>query len=1052
MAFDMFILVAGTCEDMVHRDRGQWKPQGRGGSGDVKYETELIDEIVEPKSVALVSKSPPSDNESEPVFEDEIVPSNKKDVTATIYNRQFKFSDSDAENISDSNITVRKDKIYSKRAAIPSLQAEALTRTRSAISSTGSEPRSGVDLSWFDEISMDSKQNISRQTSYTSEVKVYVDDGATKRRIDSDTDSVEGMIDEMTRPHLHLEVSHRQPRPSEADSEASFSMTPISPLPPDTFDIKSGTYTLTYMSDDNLDAVSTDDNLDAECDIDEAIEPDIEQTVEKREIVGRIEKQEMKATKSLDLLVTKQGKFLHHDQDMVEIDAEFTEALKIADEHQKVKQKEAETSQVSRKVGSDSVDSSIKSDDFEIQVRTVPGRTAVVTKAKLTPQKSLDLLISNQGDLIDPRMGSVELDAELGAALAQQFQGLHSPDFDLDEVVKTSEKHIDYLGMQINSDSKVTAKGSGMGKMSAHVNEHSEQDITDGTELVIPPNIVAHRMKMMQENDSSEESDILSIIEEEEELSESTEQTDEGKLTPSTTSVLQTQVTTMDMSQPVQETTVTKSEKNIKIADKVKLMEDKVKQVTNVVKSPGHEKHEGYDVKVHSKFKKLQERWNAIEKHEADLLDLDDESGHAINISKSKEDKVENYSSGKVPVIEQKSTKNENKAIRSDDIDVYQKAITDSGSNVDVTEESAVEEMVEKRAIVGRNEKQKLTATNSLDLLIAKQGKFLESGKDYVKLDTDMMFAKQINKHSTEILMVKTDEDDNFHDILMQTAKDLNISTEISDNSEESISDTNEANECAEAVELISKTSAPESQLRAMPGRRKTETKRTYGKVGSSEFMEEHVEVDGDNTTNTARHYISKVDPFRLSMSDGDGRCHSLADLQEADIKEIQSIDIHDSLARCQSSDDLFDDHVFREGSKGIEDGSETSHRSLVRLSKLRQGRRISDPSKKTDFGDLDRSDTFIVKKSISNPSSKSEYDQVFQGPDRPNISETVSPPEPQCFKVPSIPIKIESRLSSSSVPSSPDLSIDLPFTPVDSPRSGIVAVYNSLNHQSSKG
>ena len=193
----MFILVAGTCEDMFHRDRGQWKPQG------AKYETELIDEIVEAKSVALVSKSPPSDNESEPVFEDEIVPSNKKDVKAAIYNRQFKFSDSDAENISDSNITVRKDKTYSKRTAIPSLQAEALTRTRSVISSTGSEPRSGIDLSWFDEISMDTKQKNSRQTSYTSESKVFVDDGATKRRIDSDTDSVEGMIDEMTRPHLH---------------------------------------------------------------------------------------------------------------------------------------------------------------------------------------------------------------------------------------------------------------------------------------------------------------------------------------------------------------------------------------------------------------------------------------------------------------------------------------------------------------------------------------------------------------------------------------------------------------------------------------------------------------------------------------------------------------------------------------------------------------------------------------------------------------------------------------------------------------------------------
>ena len=176
--------------------------------------------------------------------------------------------------------------------------------------------------------------------------------------------------------------------------------------------------------------------------------------------------------------------------------------------------------------------------------------------------------------------------------------------------------------------------------MSTYFNEHSEQDI-EGTELVIPQNIVAQRIKLMHENECSEESDILSVIEEEEEFSESTEHTDERHLTSLVASVQQTPVmlTSKDMTQPVQETTVTESEKNIKIAVKVKLMEDKVKQITNVGKSPGHEKHEGYDVKVHSKFKKLQERWNAIEKHEADLLDLDDESGHAINISKSKEDK-----------------------------------------------------------------------------------------------------------------------------------------------------------------------------------------------------------------------------------------------------------------------------------------------------------------------------------------------------------------------------------------------------------------------------
>ena len=1047
-AFNMFILVAGTNEDMVYRDRGPWKPRGRGGSGGEKYQNESVDEIFQPKSVALESKSPYSDNESEQVFEDEIVPSAKQDINAEIHNRQYSMSAGNLESTPDTNVIMKKGKFEFKRGAIPPLQAEALMRTRSEMSSTGSEPRSGVDLSWFDEISIDSKHNVSRQTSYTSEVKVYVDDGTSKRRLDSDADSVEGMIDEMARPHLHLQVSDGPPRQSEADSDASFSMTPISPLSPDTFDIKTGTYTLTYMSDDNLDAVSTDDNLDTECDIEAATEPDIEDTVEKRDIVGRNQKQKLKAANSLDLLVTKQGKFLHHGQDMVEIDSEFSEALKIADEHHNLKQKEADVAQSFMEDDCDNVDSSVKSDDFEVDIRTVPGRTAIVSKAKLAPQKSLDLLISNQGDLIDPRIGSLELDTELGAVLEQQFQGLHSPDYTLDDVVKTAEKHIDYLGMQLN-----VGKGSVMDKSDPRDSKDSDQDYLDGTKLVIPQNIVAQRMKLMQDNESSEESDILSVIEEEEELSETSEQTDEGKIAPQATLALMSPMTIKEITQSVKETTVKSSEKNIKIADKVKLMEEKVKKITQVGKSPGHEKHEGYDVKVHSKFKKLQERWNAIERHEGDLLDLDYENGHSSNVSKVKEDKVEDSSSDKVPVIGSKSTKTEFRPMESNYMDVKQKANVDLDSNVNVTDESAIEEAVEKRTVVGRNEKQALSAANSLDLLIAKQGKFLESGDDFDKLVTEVEFAKKVVDKSTDRDRAEMNEEENFHNIIMQTAKDLNISTEIPDDSEESLSDTNEH---FEVVDLITKSSAQDAHLRSAPGRRDTDIKRTYGKVGSSEFMEEHVVVDsyGDHKIKatdedtigdipSVRHYVSRTDPIRLSMSDDDGRCHSLTDLQEEDILKMQDIDIHDSLARCQSSGDLLPDvAVFRADRKrhfeGNEDDHETTHKPLVRLSKLRQGRRISEPSRKTDIGYLDRSTTYVVKKTISTPSSKSEYDQVFLEPHTSDNSKISTPPEPQCFKVPRIPIKIESRLSSSSVPSSPDLSFELPLTPMDSPRSGI--------------
>ena len=1337
-------MVAGSCEGV---DRGQRKSQSRGGSGGKDGSDDNGDVYPDNKSkyAGSVSESPHiMFAEAEPVVEEKIYPSEKQSNKAV--NKIYKVENHDIESAKSSIEVLMLDNPTTnlKRLNIPSFQLENINRSRSAVSSTGSEPRSAVDLSWFDEYAIDTKQTASRQMSNTSSDKVFEDAQDVKDQPDSDTDSVEGMIDNMARPHLQVENLRRATRASEADSEGSFNITPISPFPPDTFETKMGTYTLTYMeSDYNLDAVSTDDNLDAGSDPNATVDPNLEKFVEKKVVIGRKEKQRLTAKNSLDVLIAKQGNFLEAEKDIVEIDTEFNEALKVADESHNVKlldaefkisekqpplkpiitqlpesvmgvrpqdiavqsfkpsvkkgyevdysfevikpgvkmripadRKDVEQSKVvginvsnlgscydsaiervgienkqdrlsitdmkqpvhmsvtkdanttdndisgislqinepevqvrtikgrkdkanlcaqksldllvfkqsewvdlaaetveldselktalnsesllgqnkaesvpliadsaqpvygtdtkdAIRTNYDKVDSSLEANEPEIQMRTIAGRQ---DKSKLVAQKSLDLLVLKQGGLVDFAVDSVDLDSELRMALEQDVQESRSEALEFEDMLVMSDKEIDYLGMQVSIGSSTAEKSDVVQSKQAYLDQKSTGA---GTQTSQPAITVNRQIALVKDNASeSEESDILSVIEEEEEFSESSEQPEEARVNVAVEVALSARDTTDDTEFVKESICMNKDQMNsevpgrdMKLMDKVKIIQDKVKQINTSFESPGHDKYEGYDVKIHSKFKKLQERWNAIEKHEADLLDVDEITN------------IDNRQSKTVDILEFES---KSPSITAPD-DHSDGIAEDNKFNVqvDTGDRAQTACLTEESAIMSED----------------------------VKRQTD-----------TEVCTF-----DNFTDIVKRTAETLNISAEP--DSSKSISDEEELEGDEDKTEYLSEEGQSrtpsdnekagsvaedlfEVQMRPKPGRsnaeivneekinegikeiRETADRFQTSKKDMNDQTVRHAKGNNDWDTEICHsvedeYFQSNVNPVRHSINDTSGICQSLTDLNTeldtSNFEEVvsgkiclgdyamdkgQGLNIHEELARCQSSGDESElqflnvashesvvecqsiaegdsetfytvqedadrcisideksfieygadtDDVLVDDSKIVssdprnslmdESNNQTVHRPLVRLSKLRKGVKLPSPTVKLEFGELPLLESSVVEKPLSDISTQGIQDKTryvnYDLPDglkdkeieykelrdtkkltvltNKEDHEPVFPPEPQCFKVPNIPFKIESRLSSSSAPSSPDLSIDLPFTPKDSPQSGIVTVHKGL-------
>ena len=1085
----IFILVAGSYEGV---DREQRKSQSRGGSGG--KDTADINHIE--KSQIVIS-------EIEPIFEEPIQCVKSKKAKA-INVKSGKVDDKTKEDgFNDQKLIVNRGKTVLTRLNITS---DNLSESEGARFSTGSEPRSAAELSWFDEYSMDNRKSVSK----TPDIQVFVDDADVRDNVESDTDSVEGLIDTMARPHLQVEIMKRAPRGSEADSEASFHMTPISPLPPDTFETRAGTYTLTYMeSDDNLDALSTDDNLDVESDDESA--PD-EEIVEKRVVTGRAEKQKLKATNSLDLLIEKQKHLFGSDQDLADIDNEFNEALKIAssadsipDITEQIMTVKTETN-FSKEDGSflykskqqkdgpctDVADGPIKTKQPDVQLRMIPGRAEVVSKkAKLAPQKSLDLLISNQGELIDPHIQKVELESELQAALEQHLKESKLASLNFEDIVLDSEREVEFLGMQVN------------------IGKGSDEDKREGTSPGSPlPEINRHVVLKQNIESESEDSDILSVIEEEEELSESSEQLEDNKIKSKSSAAELENVPSKSSSKQVgspvdtEVRNITNSEKKLKLADKIKAMEDNLKEIKGNSKSfecSGHDKYEGYDMKIQSKFKKLQERWNAIEKHEADLLDIDEGSDNIQN-------NIQNESNRK--------TQTSTPILISNESNLH---LDDKTEQIDLTSE-AVSSNINNSDIELEITKSYSDKTNkSMDIDWSK----VEMRSKRVRIDSDAN-AKIIDNIELSKENVKKDSTNSKHNDLSADLfqKDKVCEPEITKNILEKkrqdkqlpnmISDKQEGKSLNTEDESIGTKESPHRQSI----NDKVSVCRSLADLNLIENVEENVSTDEALTNNykinNSGQDIRTPESLARCQSSGDdlnippsnfivhetvAKCYSIADDDEYYVP--------DDYDRCVSIgenvhmeyDEKLPENVFIEESEIVSsdisisstdkfsseehemDEMEASHRPLVRLSKLRRGMKLSDPAMKTESADLERAGTYIIKTRLSDPtgattnvngSYKTDSEENKGLTDITTIDsnsgheihfelinkkkgDSVFPPEPQGFKVPTAPLQLESKVSSSSVPSSPDLSVDIPFALMDSSKSGISTsniIFKELNNE----
>ena len=1088
-------MVAGSYEGV---DREQRKSQSRGGSGG-KDTADINDSE---KSQFVIS-------EIEPIFEEPIQCVKTQKAKAISVKSGKVDNEIKEEGYNDQKLIVNRGKTVLTRLNITS---NNLSESEGARFSTGSEPRSAAELSWFDEYSMDNRKSVSK----TPDIQVFVDDKDVKDNAESDTDSVEGLIDTMARPHLQVEIMKRAPRGSEADSEASFHMTPISPLPPDTFETRAGTYTLTYMeSDDNLDALSTDDNLDAESDDESA--PD-EEIVEKRVVTGRAEKQKLKATNSLDLLIEKQKHLFGSDQDLADIDSEFNEALKIAssadsipDITEQIMTVKTETN-LSKEDGSflykskqqkdetctDVADGPIKTKQPDVQLRMIPGRAEVVSKkAKLAPQKSLDLLISNQGELIDPHIQKVELESELQAALEQHLKESKLASLNFEDIVLDSEREVEFLGMQLN-----IGKGS------------DEEDKREGTSPGSPLPVINRHVALKQNIESeSEDSDILSVIEEEEELSESSEQLEDNKIKSKSSAAELENVPSKSSSKQVgspvdtEIRNITNSEKKLKLSDKIKAMEDNLKEIKGNSKSfeySGHDKYEGYDMKIQSKFKKLQERWNAIEKHEADLLDIDEGSDNIQNNIQNESDRKTQTS---MPIL------------ISDESNLH---LDDKTEQIDSTSE-AVSSNINNSDIELEITKSYSDKTNkSMDIDWSKVETRSKRGRTDPDSKAEIIVNVEVSNLKENVRNYSTNSKDNdLSADLFQ--KDKICETEINKNIIEKkrqdkqlpnmISDKQEGKSLnTEEISIGTKESPHRKSIND-----KVSACHSLADLNLIENVEENVSTDEASTNN----YEIDNSGQDIRTPESLARCQSSGD--DLNIPPSNSI-VHETVAKCYSIadddeyyvpddydrcvsigenvhmeyDEKLPENVFIEESEIVSsdvsisrtdkssseehemDEKETSHRPLVRLSKLRVGMKLSDPAMKTESADLERAGTYIIKTRLSDPTgattningsyktdslsssqenkgltdfttidSKSGHEIHFELINKKK-EDSVFPHEPQGFKVPTAPLQLESKVSSSSVPNSPDLSVDIPFALMDSSKSGISTsniIFKELNN-----
>ncbi|XP_052808744.1 uncharacterized protein LOC128237352 isoform X2 [Mya arenaria] len=467
----------------------------------------------------------------------------------------------------------------------------------------------------------------------------------------SEADSIEGMIDDMAQAQLNVETMVQDDKVSATESESGMSMTPISPFPEDLYFKRSGDYRLAYISDDNLDD-DTNDVFEVQ---------EKEKAPEKVEVDEKMsaEKKKLQKMGSLDLLLQEQGDFVDGSVNFVELEHEYQSALRYSEgDNEDIGEKENDKKETENKLANVIESSEIHTQNIipemlltSSKATLMPMSAPLKEKPKLVSKTSLDVLLDKQGHFINLEMDKADFDAELLKSLERQF------DENIQSQLHHGPKNLEYAYLGVAPSFDMTDSQHQVSPVNDDLDDFDnivenaetlfkrEETDKNGKEQGDNVNLIVQRLKIpVAETSSSDtsDSDILSVIEEVEDETSDYPDVENGKpvVKISSSNSLRRDNLTKKIVAKRDDPTTDTAQKNqeMKLEDeppkkpprlKGKLYE-KVKTMESLVTeskggSPAVIKKKEADTKTQDKYKKLHDHWIAIEKNEADILDLEDE-------------------------------------------------------------------------------------------------------------------------------------------------------------------------------------------------------------------------------------------------------------------------------------------------------------------------------------------------------------------------------------------------------------------------------------------
>ncbi|XP_060603575.1 CAP-Gly domain-containing linker protein 1-like isoform X2 [Ruditapes philippinarum] len=480
------------------------------------------------------------------------------------------------------------------------------------------------------------------------------------------------------------------------------------------YEKRSGKYNrFAYISDDNIDGDSADDLIDDENEdqIDsheKMIESD--KNVPQKEI-SSLKKKEMKSMDSLDLLLDEQGDFVDGSQQVINLEREYLDALKFTEESKnkngtrpensnseshkngdkytvttatKGLQIKDEIDNLTQKLASDfdgerEKNEDIKTETLDLHPSSINTKDEqknskpLKNKAKLETQNTLDILLEQQGDLVDQSTEIIEFDADLLASLEQNFK----ENILVQQSSQALSKEYAYLGIQHGVVQKSNENQHGTSSPNQDDFDsivEGAKDYLDGGEAKdsVPVADSLSQVRKYIHHDTSpdsSDSDMLSVIEEvDDEISDSDDDDARGDIKNSNElqrslkvarKTFNTEPRDIERTEKAKQydTTRTTIEKESATGCDDRVPEDEIKpqvkgkiflkardieqRMKNLVKGGGSSSvitSKKDDVK-RDKYKKVHDHWLALERHEADMLDID-ELDKATNEGNSQKDEV----------------------------------------------------------------------------------------------------------------------------------------------------------------------------------------------------------------------------------------------------------------------------------------------------------------------------------------------------------------------------------------------------------------------------